>query len=201
VWGRDSDGSATSGYGSHEPRIVRPYVRGTQLLKKQLGCSSIADLGCGDFNIGRQLAVFCSEYIACDVSEFILARNRERFRAGHVRFQNLDLARDELPRADLAIVRQVLQHLGNAEIASFVDRLNRAKPYGHILVTEHVPKGDFEPNADTTTGHDIRLAVGSGVVLHEAPFNLVHKARKVLHEAQADIHGRSAVIRTTLYVL
>jgi hypothetical protein len=37
---------------------------------------------------------------------------------------NLNLAADELPPADLAIVRQVLQHLSNAEIEAFVGRLN-----------------------------------------------------------------------------
>jgi hypothetical protein len=201
VWGRNPDGSASSGYGSHEPHIVGPYIRGMRILLKELGCSKIADLGCGDFNIGRQIALHCSEYIACDVSEFILARNREMYMAGHVSFVNLDLSTDELPPADLAIVRQVLQHLSNTEIKSFVDRVNEAKPYRHMVVTEHVPLGDFEPNADANTGHDTRMAIGSGVVLHAAPFNLVHRARKVLHEVQADSHGRSAVLRTTLYIL
>jgi hypothetical protein len=113
---------------------------------------------------------------------------------------NLNLAADELPPADLAIVRQVLQHLSNAEIEAFVGRLNASKPCKYLLVTEHVPSGDFQSNADYSTGSDIRIRIGSGVVLHEAPFNLVHKIRNVLQEVEADTHGKSAVIRTTLYV-
>lgn len=200
LWGHDAAGNGTSGYGSHEARIIEPYVAGLRRLLKELGCSKIADLGCGDFNIGRQIAPHCSEYIACDVSEVILTRNRAAYRSDNVKFVKLNLAADELPHAELATVRQVLQHLSNAEIKSFTGRLNASKPYKYMLVTEHVPHGDFQSNADHITGNDIRIGTGSGVVLHEAPFNLVHKARKVLLEVEADTHGRKAVIRTTLYV-
>ena len=64
MWGRDAAGDATSGYGSHEDHIVDPYVKGMRQLLKALGSSRVADLGCGDFNIGRQIAPYCSEYIA-----------------------------------------------------------------------------------------------------------------------------------------
>ena len=199
IWGRDEIGEATSGYGSHEKRVIEPYVKLSRILLTKLGRSTVVDIGCGDFNVGRHLAGKCALYIACDVSQFILDRNSERFAAENLKFMHLDLATSDLPRGDIAMVRQVLQHLSNAAIKAFVDRINDTKPYRYLLLTEHVPKSEFIPNADFEPGHDIRIAVDSGVVLHEAPFNLVHKSRRLMFDVPADAYGREAVIRTILY--
>jgi hypothetical protein len=199
IWGRNERGDGTSGYGSHDPQIVDPYIACVHGVLGEYGVATVADLGCGDFNVGKQVFTHCRHYVACDVSEVIIKRNRQRFAAGNLEFHCLDLAEDVLPGADLGVLRQVLQHLGNAAIHSFVRRVNMATPYKYLLVTEHVPAGDFTPNLDFGTGGDIRVAIDSGVVLHEAPFHLAHRSRKVLLEIPKDIYGRKALIRTTLY--
>jgi hypothetical protein len=95
------------------------------------------DLGCGDFNVGKNFVSYCSKYIACDISSVILSRNQQLYKFENVEFRQLDLAVDELPIGDIAIVRQVLQHLSNADIANFVRRINAHKPYKYVLITEH----------------------------------------------------------------
>jgi hypothetical protein len=81
---------------------------------------------------------------------------------GQIAFKLLDLVKDKLPAGDVAIIRQVLQHLSNDQIARFVAR---ASNYGFLVVTEHLPsRPDFRPNADKLAGNAgaKRHAVRSG---------------------------------------
>jgi len=201
AWGAGQDGHGGSGPGSHDPKIVDSYVEITLDLVEKLDISTIVDLGCGDFNIGSKIAPSCDQYLACDVSDVILQHNRSKFEFENVEFRQLDLTSDELPRGDLATVRQVLQHLDNSQVASFVQKLVKDKPYKYLLVTEHVPKSkNFRPNLNKIAGADIRTKLNSAVVLEAAPFDLPHKSKKVLLEVD-QYAGRKATIQTVLYQL
>ena len=82
----------------------------------------------------------------------------------------LDATVDPLPRGDLVLVRQVLQHLTNTQIQSVVKQVRHFK---YVVVTEHIPIGkDRIPNRDKVHGPDIRLYSNSGVFLDQPPFNL-----------------------------
>jgi len=54
--------------------------------------------------------------------------------------------------------------------------------YKYIVLTEHVPLGDFTPNKNIISGQGIRLKQNSGVNLLESPFNLKIKEEKILGE-------------------
>ena len=83
-------------------------------------------------------------------------------------FKILNVSINELPKGDIAFVRQVLQHLSNDEIKKFVDKLNKDKPYRFLLVTEQLPsKENFKANLDKNTGANIRVSLDSGVELHK----------------------------------
>ena len=57
-----------SGEGSHEESLVMPWLKAVQeflgLFKNPI---SVCDLGCGDFNVGKELLPFCSHYIGVDI--------------------------------------------------------------------------------------------------------------------------------------
>ena len=84
-------------------------------------------------------------------------------------FVCFDITRDELPPGDLCLIRQVLQHLSNAEILAV---LERTRGYPFVIVTEHLPPvcGVSRANLDKPHGADTRLLEGSGVFLEEEPF-------------------------------
>lgn len=196
-WGR-RDGSFYSGDGSHDPSIVEPY---TAAVKAFLGTLPrpwrIVDLGCGDFNVGSQLAGLADEYVACDVVPGLIERNRANFRMPQLRFEVLNIVTDPLPSGRIVLIRQVFQHLANAHIQAVVDKLDR---YDCWIVTEHLPAGsDFVPNLDKRPGRNIRLdapeAGGSGVVLTAPPFNVAPLRQEVLCE----VPSYGGVIRTTAY--
>src|SRR5690606_27522334 len=112
----------------------------------------------------------------------------------NLEFQVLDIATDDLPSGDVAILRQVLQHLSNAEIKRVVEKLYRFKA---VILTEHLPEGDFEPNKDIISGQGIRLKKQSGVDIVAPPFNFKFREEKQLLSVKHP--GFKGVVVTTLY--
>ncbi|MFD2518270.1 hypothetical protein [Salinimicrobium flavum] len=106
----------------------------------------------------------------------------------------MDIARDALPSGDCAILRQVLQHLSNAEIKSVIEKLYDFK---YITLTGHLPEEDFEHNLDIISGQGIRLKKQSGVELSAPPFNF--KAKEEKHLLTVPAPGFKGVLVTTLY--
>ncbi|MCR9133149.1 MAG: class I SAM-dependent methyltransferase [bacterium] len=194
LWGGDR-GEFYSGAGSHQNNYVKPYVElVVEFLNGFERKPSICDLGCGDFNIGKHLLDHCSTYIGVDIVLDLITRNRNTFAADHLEFRCSDIARDDLPKADVALLRNVLQHLSNAEIKSVTEKLNQ---YEYLILTEHIPEGDFEPNIDIISGQGIRLKKNSGVDITEEPFKLNSKRKEtLLRIPYADGKG---VLLTTLF--
>ena len=194
-WGR-ADGLFCSGSGSHTASIFAPYVEAVrQFISRFEAPPSVVDLGCGDFNVGSQIADACKSYVACDVVPALIAHNREAFAASSVRFEVHDLTRDRPPTCDIIFIRQVLQHLSNEDIHAGLERLQGRCRY--LVVTEHIPAHDFMPNLDKPSGASIRLDFGSGVVLTAEPFNLSVVEVEVLCE----VPEYAGVVRTIAYTM
>ena len=202
VWGRDAQLNPTSGSGSHNEIVVRPYIECVRTILNEMSHPVIVDLGCGDFNVGKNFVGQAASYIACDISKTILERNIQTYPSPNVTFKQLNVSKDELPKADIAFIRQVLQHLSNDDIACFVKNINKNSPYKYLVVTEHVPaKASFKPNIEKPTGPGIRVQMGSGVDITKDPFNLQCKEKKVVLEVPEEVYGVDAIIRTTLFTL
>jgi hypothetical protein len=166
-----------SGDGSHNPELINPYLETlTSFLTAFETPLVVCDLGCGDFNIGKELVKYSKKYIAIDIVPDLIAHNKKTFKAENLEFHSLDIGEDELPAADCVILRQVLQHLSNTEIKSVVEKLY---DYKYVILTEHLPEEDFEPNKDIISGQGIRLKKQSGVNLLAPPFNF-----KAIEETQ-----------------
>ena len=202
LWGKDDEGFSTSGCGSHTQSLVSPYVNAIKKLTNDYTLNSAVDLGCGDFAVGSKLFDMFDRYIACDVSSTILNRNKSLYNQDKIEFRKINLAEDELPNGDIAFVRQVLQHLSNREIASFVEKINLSKPYKYIVITEHLPfTSNFVPNVDKPNGPGIRIKLDSGVLLHSPPFQLNYQEKYEICSVDASTAREKAVIKSTLYVL
>ena len=156
----------------------------------------ICDLGCGDFNVGKELVQYAAHYQAVDIAQNLIDRNNIKFKASNLTFHCLDIAVDQLPSADCVIIRQVLQHLSNAEVEQVVTKLADFK---YVILTEHLPLGDFVPNKDIISGQGIRLKKQSGIDLLASPFCFQVKEEKELLSFVLD--GSQGVIVTTLYTV
>jgi hypothetical protein len=196
LWGRNLS-SFYSGEGSHLPDIVNPYVSiVTSFLSSFETPLVVCDLGCGDFNVGKQLTAHTKKYIAVDIVADLITFNQKTFKAENLEFHCLDIAVDELPKADCVLVRQVLQHLSNAEIKHILRKLADFK---YVILTEHLPEGVFKPNVDIISGQGIRLKKKSGVQLLEAPFQFKVKEEKQL--SVVPLKKDKGLIVTTLYTV
>lgn len=186
-----------SGEGSYHPEIVNPYITAvTSFLTSFKNPLTVCDLGCGDFNVGKELVKYAKKYIAVDIVPSLILRNTEKFKAPNLEFHCLDIAEADLPIADCAILRQVLQHLSNAEIQSIVNKLTAFK---YAILTEHIPQGSFIPNKDIISGQGNRLKIQSGVNLLAPPFNFKVKEETQLSAIVLD--ASKGIIKTTLIQL
>ncbi|MFQ3296728.1 MAG: SAM-dependent methyltransferase [Patiriisocius sp.] len=186
-----------SGSGSHETEIVKPYITVvTSFLRSFKTPITVCDLGCGDFNVGKELVVYAKNYVAIDIVAPLIAFNKEKFKEPNLEFYCLDIAVADLPSGDCAIIRQVLQHLSNAEVQAIVNKLANFK---YLILTEHLPKGDFIPNKDILSGQGIRLKKKSGINLLAPPFHLKVKEEKQM--IAYSLEGNKGILVTTLYVL
>ncbi|WP_406685664.1 class I SAM-dependent methyltransferase [Seonamhaeicola sp. MEBiC1930] len=169
-----------SGGGSHNIEIINPYLTAvTNFLKSFKTPLTLCDLGCGDFNIGQHLTPYAKKYIGVDIVDDLISRNKELFQQDNLEFLCLDISEDSLPQADCIILRQVLQHLSNTEIQRILKKIQH---YKFILLTEHIPVGNFSPNKDIISGQGIRLKHDSGLDILKPPFNFKVKEIKVLNE-------------------
>jgi SAM-dependent methyltransferase len=184
-----------SGEGSHDPTIVHPYIDVvSSFLKSFDEPLTVCDLGCGDFNVGIKLVEFAKHYHAVDIVPALIERNRSLFQADNLSFHCLDVAVDELPKGDCALVRQVLQHLSNDEVGSILQKLSN---FNYVIITEHLPLEYFIPNKDKISGQGIRLKQQSGIDVLAEPFNWEVFSSKELISIKLE-NGKGRIV-TTLY--
>lgn len=195
-WGKNPEARYFSGTGSHDPAIIGAYVAAVAGYLEGLPQKpSALDIGCGDFNVGSKLRPYCAAFRAVDIVAPVIEDNRVRFQDADVEFGVLNIAEDAPPRVDVIFIRQVLQHLSNAEIGKAL--ANLAGRCDHLIVTEHIPPGDFTPNLDKPTGRGIRIRHNSGVVISAPPFSFPFREQTTLCE----VPELGGIIRTTAYAL
>jgi SAM-dependent methyltransferase len=168
-WGGIS-GEYFSGTGSIDPSISA-YEETIKRFISTRQITEVVDLGCGDFRVGSQIQLPGVKYIGIDIVSDLVERNKKMFGDDNIAFYCLDIISDNLPGTELCLIRQVLQHLSNEEIAKI---LKNTRKYKYVIVTEHLPPSNLHiiPNKDKPHGLDIRLDIDSGVYLDKPPFNV-----------------------------
>ena len=206
MWGNPSAGEKfRSGSGSHNEEIIVPYINTLLQLLTNNGIRNIVDLGCGDFWIMRHVLGILAQrnynffYTGIDVVEDLINHNAANFGDLHIRFICRDVTTDDepLPDGDILIIRQVLQHLSNADIKKI---LSKADKFKYLFITEAIyDSADAVYNADMASGNSIRLFYKSGVYLEHAPFNY----KNIVHLLKVDggnLLNVPCIIRSSLII-
>lgn len=68
-----------------------------------------------------------------------------------------------------------------------------------MILTEHIPEGDYKPNKDIISGQGIRLKKQSGLDLLTPPFDLKVKEEKQVLSVPSK-HSEGMIV-TTLYTM
>jgi SAM-dependent methyltransferase len=167
AWGNDSQ-AFFSGAGSRGTASDQ-YCEAVADFIGEHKIKSVVDLGCGDYSVGRRIVAATGvTYMGIDVVPELIEHHRNSIKDPGVSFQCADISNDPLPAADLCLIRQVLQHLSNAEIARV---LANAGHFPLVLVSEDVPVHPKSLNRDKPHGPDVRAFYGSGVYLDHPPFS------------------------------
>jgi SAM-dependent methyltransferase len=172
VWG----GTSASGPGS-DPHVLAPYVNLLTDFVRANNVRSVVDIGCGDWAFTQAIDWSGVDYTGIDIVPDLVSQLNGRFGRPNVRFVCRDLIADQLPAADLCVVKDVLQHLPNESVARFLARL--PDHFERALVTNdisHRKRGGWrrlwrtvdriEPNGDIAAGSYRPLR------LSDAPFHL-----------------------------
>lgn len=187
VWG-DSQETLYSGPGSL-PENILPYADFVSRFVAENKIKSVVDFGCGDFQVGRRFDLGQATYLGCDIVPLVIEENSRNFAAPNRSFAVFDLLGDDpYPDAELCLIRQVLQHFSNADVAKVVARL---KKYRYILVTDGQTVGDTsKTNFDIETFHLTRSIYESGLRLELPPFSLPTKTVLEYDHVSDAAHGR-----------
>ena len=176
-WTNNIEDKFNSGLGSSLDEFVDPYVQAINKLVESLEYTpSVFDLGCGNFNVGSKLRPLFIDYYAGDIVEYLIENNKEKFKNLNVNFLVVDAEVDNLPDADIVMIRQVFQHLSNNTIQII---LNKLKKYKYVIITEHDSSNIVEYNLDKITGPGIRYPT-SAVDISQTPFNYSYKSAMII---------------------
>ena len=171
-----------SGFGSSNSEIIEGFILNVNEFINNLNYKpTVLDIGCGDFAIGKKIFLNTKQYIACDVVTELIEYNKKKYKYSNLKFLDIDASDDNgLPKADVIILRQVLQHLSNQKIQLILDKIQNN--YKYLIICEHLPLGDFVSNLDIKTGDLSRIFLESGVNIEEKPFYFKFTRKKILNE-------------------
>ena len=118
---------------------------------RQLGIASLLDAPCGDYNWMREVVARTDvTYIGGDIVYPLIESLSARFSTDRTSFIQLDITRQNLPKADMMLCRDCLFHFSECDILRFLENFaNSQIPY--LLTTTHKNHEEFK-NVDIETG-------------------------------------------------
>ena len=158
----DSGGGSRDGFPD-------PYVKFVRDLITETGARHGVDIGCGNFRVAAGFVDTLDSYVGIDVVPKLIEHNIAEFSREGVTFLAADATTADLPDGDICFIRQVLQHLSNAQISAILQRCTK---FPLVVITEcwPAPTRFALPNRDVSHGHLTRVEFGSWVDVSEEPF-------------------------------
>lgn len=111
VSGQGSTLDATEGIRRELPKLFAKFHVKTLL-----------DIPCGDMNWISKMPLEGIEYIGADIVPEIIHANKQR----GPNFYVLDITKDNLPKADMILVRDLLGHFSDADLKLAIDNIKRS---------------------------------------------------------------------------
>ena len=76
------------------------------------------------------------DYVGCDVVTEMINHNKKLYEKNNIKFVVQNLLKDDLPRADMIIVRDLLVHLDNSDIRQCLNNIKKAN-FKYIAITNY----------------------------------------------------------------
>jgi 2-polyprenyl-3-methyl-5-hydroxy-6-metoxy-1,4-benzoquinol methylase len=142
---------------------VKEYVDILQKYIDKPEVKTVLDLGCGDWQFSKFLDLSSVSYLGVDVVESVIESNSTSHSASNIKFISRDITTYEVPKADLIICKDVLQHLCNKDVVTILVKIITSSKFS--LITN-----DFKP--ENTENKDINNGDYRCLDLTLSPFYL-----------------------------
>lgn len=155
-----ADGRWGAGLGSgtgSQPFGAQPWINWLSVYLRRHRIGSVTDLGCGDGRLYDMVNWRGAAYHGVDVVPAVIDANRQA--RPHATWTCGDIVECDLPAASLAIAKDVLQHLPNADITVMAGRL---AVYPRVLLVNSA--------AGVNVNQDIEAGGFRSLELSAAPF-------------------------------
>jgi SAM-dependent methyltransferase len=155
VWGGGSGIGSSAG-------VARPYMHLLQQFLFNNAIQSVVDIGCGDWQFSQFINWGDAAYLGIDVVASVIEANRRQFTRPNVSFLQADPLEDAFSASgDLLLIKDVMQHLSNANVQKLLRLSSRFK---FCLLT----------NAYASTNDDCENGDTRALDIRAEPFNLKH---------------------------
>lgn len=150
VWGNAAEGVPASGVGSTLTATTELRQTLPPLLN-QLGAKVVLDVGCGDFFWMRHVDLV-QNYIGVDIVPSVIEKNKSDFERLNRKFICINAIEDDVPDADVVLIREVLFHLSFKDAHDLLSNI-LTKPRAYLIMTSDretlfnsdIATGDFRP--------------------------------------------------------
>lgn len=138
---------SVSGTGSGQDQTKRIKVE-LRTIFDELKIESMLDIPCGDFCWMNGVDLKGVDYLGADIVRDLIKENSHSFSSDRVRFQQLDLIGDPLPKVDLVFCRDCLVHFSFHDISLALDNICRSEST-YLMTTTFTKR---KKNRDIATG-------------------------------------------------
>ena len=157
VWGNNKSAaySGSSGGGSNVEYNNTTYVPFLKKFIQDRGIKTVVDLGCGDFKCGKLIYDDLDvTYTGYDTYEKMITYNSTQHTPTKYSFIHSDFYsnKESIVKADLCILKDVIQHWPLEHIYTFLDFLVTHKPFKYILLC----------NCSRQMQHNTTIEIGGG---------------------------------------
>ncbi len=140
------------GYGSGEgslPEHTKSYRRFLERFIRDRQIKSVVDYGCGDWQFSGLIDWDGVSYLGLDIVDSLIEHHNKTYRKDNITFEVLAEMPEQLPDAELIIIKDVLQHWSDQSIRSFIPKIAK---YKFALITNCVNPNGPTDNRDIMDG-------------------------------------------------
>jgi SAM-dependent methyltransferase len=142
------------------------YRRVLETLTRSRSIRSVVDVGCGDWQFSRLVDWDTVRYTGIDIVPDLISSLERDFGSKRVIFIAADARTARLPKADLLVCKDVLQHWPNDAIVNFLSR--ELRRFRYALFTNDIASVHPHPGVNT----DVPLGHWRPIDLEASPFDL-----------------------------
>lgn len=139
IWGNGID-IPLSGSGSL-PKNSEIYSQIVQEFISEYRIDSVLDIGHGDWQMWNKYRFENTKYMGIDVANNLSAQLNKKHGTSQIQFKQLNCVTEALPKADLLICKDVLQHLSNSDIEICLKKFTEFK---YLILCNDIRNWNFK---------------------------------------------------------